>query len=364
MKIVIDARMINSSGIGKYIQKLTPSIINHFDNVKLLGNVTDIQKYIQIGNKNIIPFKYSIYSIQEQINYNKIIPKCDLFFSPHYNVPLGKVKAKKRIATVHDVFHLAFFNELNVAQKIYSKYVINRALKLSDQIITVSNFSKKEILKYTSFKDYSKINVIHNGIDIMNVSKEETTDLPKSYFLFVGNVKPHKNLERTIKAYKLFIETVSENVDKPAFLIVGKKEGFITGDNNIIQIIENDPLLRKHVIFTGWVSDNRLNKIYSKAICLIFPSYYEGFGLPPLEAMSFGVPCIVADAASIPEICNDAVLYFDPFNIESIFLRLKQIMNDNRIRQDLIKKGYENITKFTWNQSIVDHINLFEETLK
>lgn len=364
-KITIDARMINSSGIGRYLQSILPPLISHFKYVILLGNKSEIEESLKLSNLDVIEFRAPIYSLKEQIEYSKIIPPCDIFFSPHYNIPLLPIKAKKRIVTIHDVFHLAFYNTLTLSQKIYSKIVINKALKKSDAIITVSNFSKQEIIKYTSNKYSNKIGVIHNGVDIGEIHRSihsNCLDI-NSYFLFVGNVKPHKNLKRAVEAYKLFIDSCKEQKEIPHLIIVGKKEGFITGDGNIIEYIENNQLLRKHINFTGWVSDDELNNLYSNALCLLFPSYYEGFGFPPLEAMAIGTPCIVSNIACIPEICSDAALYFNPFDVESIKMSMQQISEDSILRKNLIERGYDNIKKFNWNESIQNHINIFEKIL-
>ncbi len=365
-QIVIDARMINSSGIGRYLQNILPEMINYFQRIVFLGSPHLLKEKLNNQNLQIIPFDKSIYSISEQLEFSKIIPKCDIFFSPHYNIPLFSIKAKTRIATIHDVFHLAFYKDLSIPQKIYSKIVIDQALKISDHIITVSNFSKNEILKYTKKEYENKISTIYNGVK--PIEKDHTTNIhsidKNPYFLFVGNVKPHKNLVRTIAAFKLLLLDCEKNKqEKPFFIIVGKKEGFITGDNNVIDLIDNDPLLKNHVMFTGWISDNELNILYANALSLVFPSYYEGFGFPPLEALSLGCPAIVSNAACMPEICDNAVLYFDPFNVNDIYDKMKHIIINENFRNNLITNGLEHAKRFSWQISVNKHIKLFEDLL-
>lgn len=365
-KIVIDARMINASGIGRYLQTILPSIISYFKNVTLLGDRDQINKVLGISlNGCVIPFKNSIYSLSEQIKYPQIIPNCDLFFSPHYNIPILPIKSKYRITTIHDVFHLAFYNELNIPQKIYSKMVINSALKKSDKIITVSNFSKNEILLHTNEKHQNKISVIYNGINFSEEKIEEekkNKELHAPYFLFVGNVKPHKNLKRTLEAYKLFLSRYSNLENIPKFIIVGKKEGFITGDN-VTDFVEKDPDLRETVQFTGWISDDKLKELYRNALALVFPSYYEGFGFPPLEAMAMNCAVIASDCACIPEICKDAALYFNPFDVISITEKMEKIFISENIRKDLIIKGKKHMSEFSSKKTIHKHIELFEQYL-
>lgn len=365
-KIVIDARMINASGIGRYLQTILPGIMLHFRNVTLLGEYEQINKVFDKPlNTTIIPFTNPIYSLSEQIKYTRTIPTCDLFFSPHYNIPILPIKAKYRITTIHDVFHLAFYDELSLPQKVYSKLVINTALKKSDKIITVSNFSKKEILRYTNKKYENKISVIYNGVNftedkIENHRINDNIDTP--YFLFVGNVKPHKNLKRTLDAYKLFLSKHSNLSNIPKFIIVGKKEGFITGDN-IADLVEKDSILKRFVQFTGWIDDNRLKELYANALALVFPSYYEGFGFPPLEAMAMNCAVIASDCACIPEICKDAALYFNPFDVISITEKMEKIFISEKIRKDLIIKGKKRMSEFSSKKTIHKHIELFEQYL-
>jgi glycosyltransferase involved in cell wall biosynthesis len=356
-KIIIDARMINASGIGRYLQNILPSLIDHFDNIILLGDKNLLNHY----GVSVITLKKPVYSVSEQLEFYKIIPECDIFFSPHYNIPLLPIRAKQRIVTIHDVFHLAFYKELNLLQKIYSKTVISQALKKSHAVITVSEFSRNEILKYTDKKYAEKISVIYNGVTPVgkSVTQNNLLYVPKSYFLFVGNIKPHKNLKRAVEAFRLFLSDFKESQEKSHFVIVGKKDGFITGDN-IVKCIENDLVLRDYVKFTGQITDEELNILYSNALALVFPSYYEGFGFPPLEAMALNCPTIVSTAASMPEICRDAALYFNPFDITDLYNKMKYISNEN-LRHELIRKGHENIKRFSWEASAKKLIEIIEK---
>jgi glycosyltransferase involved in cell wall biosynthesis len=362
MKIVIDARMIESSGIGRYIESILSEIVEHFRDVVLLGDAVKLHKKLKLSkNFQVIPFTDSIYSLSEQLKYPFIIPECDIFFSPHYNVPLLPIRARYRVVTIHDVYHLAFRKELSFPQKLYAKLVMKCALEKSDAIITVSHFSKREILKYTSEKYKDKVSVIHNGeIFCEKEIRKGVRPISYPYFLFVGNVKPHKNLKRAIDAFRLLLLDTSVSEKSLRFIIVGEKENFITRDNDIVGYIDGDKLLCERVIFTGWVSDDELVCLYAHAQAFIFPSFYEGFGFPPLESMALQVPVITSNVSSIPEICGDAVLYFDPFNVEDIYAKMKQILFDENLRDILIKNGLNNLKLFTKKESISNHLRLFE----
>lgn len=322
MQIVLDDRMRNHSGIGTYIRNLS--------------------HYIDTESANMTA---PIFSIKEQLEFPFKIPVCDLFWSPQYNVPILPVRAKQRVVTIHDVYQLAFFDELPVTHKIYVKYMIEKACKVSDKIVTVSEFSKQEILKYTAINP-DKITVIYNGADEGFNSGYNFNKIDEPYILFVGNVKKNKNLKNALLAF----EAIADKMDAK-FYIVGKKEGFVSGDAEVFEIIKR---LDDKIFLTGEVSLEELKNYYANAKLFIFPSYYEGFGLPILEAMSFGLPIIASNAASIPEVGGAAVTYFDPFDIESIAVAMLENI-------DCGKKEYtETLSRFSWRKCADEHMKLFE----
>lgn len=350
IKIVIDTRMIRSSGIGTYLQNLIPAIKKNYELI-LLGDEELIQSFEWSENIPVINFQCPIYSLKEQIVLPMKIPRCDFFLSPHYNIPVLPIKAKKRIVIIHDVYHLAFYNKLTGMQKLYARAMINLAARLSDRIITVSNFSKSEIVKYTHVVD-SKIDIVYCGYDFtkfIGTSNEENHkirnkyNLPGKYFLFVSNIKPHKNLYNLLSAFKIILE----KDEKYKLVVVGEYKKLITADEEVFKLIISDSNLKKNTIFTGYVDAHELISIYKMAEALIFPSFYEGFGLPPLEAMACGCPVIASNAASISEACGDAALYFDPYSIENIAAKINHFINNGNVKNDLVQNGFQNIKRFS-----------------
>lgn len=371
--ITVDMRMIGSSGIGTYIQNIVPEISSSAPEIRLnlLGSRSELQEYSWACKDNIriIEFNAPVYSISEQIGMPAKIPSCDIFWSPHYNIPLLPIRAKKRLVTIHDVFHLAFFGQLPVRQKIYAVMMLNSAVRLSDSIITVSNFSRSEIMKHIKTGD-GKISVIHNGISTERFRKLDAAvslyardkfSLPDKYILFVGNVKPHKNLKMLLSAYEL----LHERGVKDYFLVIaGKKEGFITGDSKVFTILKNNPFLKEKVFFTGYIKNEDLPAIYNLASILVFPSLYEGFGLPPLEAMACGCPAVVSNTASLPEVCGDAAYYVDPYDIENIAEGMYKALTDKALRNSLIQKGFQMAGSSSLGKSSTEHIRVLEKLLK
>ena len=338
LKLVLDYRMSANSGIGVYLTKISEVLDQkkHLE-IRLLDSSSRAYKA-----KNI-SFKSRIYSLKEQLVFPFIIPSADFFWSPHYNVPILPIRAKHRVVTIHDVCHLALSDQLSFFQRLYARIMIRLAVKFSDIIITVSEFSKSEIVRFTGTN--KEIHVVHNGVGLVDYSlgEEESQILLDPYILYVGNVKPHKNLGRALLAF----ESLAEKYPDHKLVIVGKKENFINGDDDFL----NKAVLNESVLFTGYVDDSVLGRYYKGATLLLFPSLYEGFGLPPLEAQSYGCAVACSNAASLPEVCGDAALYFDPYDVEDISAKLEALLESEQLRSQLRIKGFENIKRFSWEKA-------------
>lgn len=341
-RIVVDARMINASGIGRYLQELLPLIINEYKETILLGDPEELKLFSWNQKQEIISCKAPIYSLREQFELPLKIPACDWFWSPHFNVPVFPIRARQRITTVHDVFHLAFPHEYTWLKRFYARILIQSAVSRSSVVLTVSEFSKSEIYKYT--KTRQKIVKISNGISRLKPRVENDSDIQRTFFLFVGNVKPHKNLKSALLAF----DQLAEDFPDLYFYIVGRKDSFITNDTEV------DSFAQKYadrILFTGYISDEDLADLYRKALFFVFPSLYEGFGLPLLEAQQFGVPVIASDIEVLKEIGQDSVLFVDPHDPLAMSEGMRRMITDSHLRQSLIQKGYENLKRFSWEQA-------------
>ncbi|MFA6119461.1 MAG: glycosyltransferase family 1 protein [Parachlamydiales bacterium] len=364
-KICIDARMLHSAGIGTYLKEIISNLKSSPFKIFLIVTKDLLEKEKDFLNGfEIIILNSRIYSIKEQIFLPFKIPKCDIFFSPHFNIPIFKIKAEKRLVTIHDAFHLAFFSKLSFFEKIYAKFIINLAIKKSDKIITVSKFSKDEIIKYTN-ADPNKIFVIYNAVNTKIFSRTDDQErilevinkynLTNSYFLFVGNLKPHKNLMNLLKAFDVFIRDYPD-ID---LAIVGKNKNLINSFD-VQKVLKNNKKLQSRIKLIDFAANEDLPVIYQQALALVFPSFYEGFGYPPLEAMAVNCPVIASNIASIKEICDDSVYYIDPYDYMSISGAMKKILNNKILKNDLIKKGSERIKLYTLKNFIKKHFELFE----
>ena len=359
MKLVIDVRLINASGIGTYLKNIIPGILQAFDEVTVLGNTAEIKLFDWSKNVEIIEFNAAIYSIKEQIQYPFVVPKCDILWCPHFNVPIFSVKANKIVTTIHDVYHLSNNASISYIKKNYAKVLFQNAVRKSKMIFTVSEFSKSEILKYTNANS-EKLKIVYCGVNksfFRNTKFSSDLKLPQNYILYVGNIKPHKNLMVLLKAY---VSLSEEFKSKYQLVFVGKKEGFLTEDNQIQDfIISNN--LQKHITFTGYIEDSEIPKIYNEARLFVFPSLYEGFGLPILEALASQTKVISSNAASLPEVGGEAVLYFDPNNYLELAEIIKNNIEDSPKNEFLLAQGEKQLEKFTWEKSIEEHLKAFKK---
>lgn len=360
--------MIRNSGIGVYIVNCIKCLIQtQRFNITLIGKEDEVDYPLDKHEGwNYIKGDFPIYSIQEQIKLPIMIPPCDIFWSPHYNVPLLPIRARKRLVTIHDIFHLAHATTLTPAQRLYAWLLTNQAVRRSDCVITVSHFSAQEITHHTGI-DINSVKVILSGIDKNQFHPITDLRSPQRigrkygvsgrYILFVGNVKPNKNLRRLVDGFARILADLPDLT----LVITGKQEGFITGDPTLFARIQADEALAKRIVFTGFVDTEDLPILYSLAHVFAFPSIYEGFGFPPLEAMSCGCPVVASNAASIPEICGDAALYVDPFDPEDIARGLREVATDNALRKKLIDAGHQQSLRYDWNKSSERFVEVIEE---
>lgn len=338
-KVVIDARMIRMSGIGAYIRN---NILNGVY-TDALGNKEDI--YYVDSSLNVINYESKIYGIKEQLKFpyaqvKKLKP--DVLHVPHYNVPI--FYNGKMIVTIHDLIHLIHPEFLkNKFAYIYAKIIIGIALKKSDAILTVSESSKNDILRFYKHTNPDKIHVIYNDIPRCYIHKQknkveyliEKYNIPKDkkLIMYVGNLKPHKNLTRLVEAFSKI-----NDVEDTRLVLVGK-----AFDNYNLNEIEQKLGVADKIIHTGMVTDEEIIDFYNLVDLFVFPSLYEGFGLPPLEAMACGTPVIASNISSIPEVVGEAAHLIDPYNIKEITMALNEELSKAKEENTLVEKGYKRV---------------------
>jgi glycosyltransferase involved in cell wall biosynthesis len=335
--LCIDARMAEHSGIGTCIRHIAPLLTSSF-RVLLLVNKKGAA---WCDGMEQIEASSSIYSLTEQWQLPLKIPKVDLFWSPHYNIPLLPIRAKKRLVTIHDACHLALSHYLSFPERLYAKVVMQAASRLSDRVLTDSLFSKQELSRFLKTDDIyvvpMAVNKTHFQPAQNTVPIQQKYNLPSRFFLFVGNLKPHKNLLGLINAFE------QGAFPEHHLVLVGKLHSL----RHSIGPIEG-----KRILVLDNVPDADLPALYTLADLFILPSFYEGFGLPPLEAMCCHCPTIVSQAASLPEVCGNASLYFDPHNTQDMIRAMKQGLDSRKI---LIEKGQKRVESFDWAKTTEEY---------
>lgn len=321
MKVAVDARMLKMSGIGTYIKNLMKNDCYQI----ALGNKEDIKELNKIDENNIIEFDSKIYGIKEQLKfpYKKLKKmKPDILHVPHYNVPI--FYRGKMVVTIHDLTHLKLKQFLpNKFAYLYAKFMMWVAIKKSSVVLTVSENSKQDILQYFKVNP-DKIKVIYNGVgeEFRKKSKDEIDYLYEKYniprnkkiLMYAGNLKPHKNIEKLLEAFSLL-----EDKENYVLLIVGKAfENYTVLDEK-----EKQLGIKDFIINTGSLTQEQIIDVYNLADLFIFPSLYEGFGLPIIEALACGTKVISSNTSSLPEVGGDVIEYFDPNNAREICEKIK-----------------------------------------
>lgn len=350
MRVGVDARMLSSSGIGKVIENILKRMVSQRPEWQffLIINRKDCDKFsfLSLSNVSCIYCNAPIYSIREQLELWRIIPKnLDVFWSPHYNIPL--LYTGKLVVTVHDLAHLALRQDKHdFLKKMYARFMMKNVLRKATKIVCVSQFTIDELKRFFPEADTSKLSLIYNGVDEswQNI-KPGKQIRNRPYYIFVGNVKPHKNLARLIEAYKLVCSEIRQDL-----VIVGKKDGFINGLTNISELIKG---YEDRIVFTGYVDDDTLKQYVVQSDGMIFPSLYEGFGLPPLEALMAGIPVIVSNISVMHEVFKDNVLYFNPIDISDLKNTIKCFSNYT------IHKSISILDRYSWNVVCDKYIEIF-----
>ncbi|NCN25284.1 hypothetical protein COT94_04290 [Candidatus Falkowbacteria bacterium CG10_big_fil_rev_8_21_14_0_10_37_14] len=380
-RIGIDARFYGSigKGLGRYTQETVDQVIRldpHNDYVIFLRSENWEDFKINQSNVKKVLADVAWYGLAEQIVMPYLIAKekLDLIHFPHFNVPLLCQTAF--VVTIHDLilFHYPTQRASTLSPVLYwlknyaYRQIINRAVKKAKKIITVSEFTKQDLIT-SLLIPADKIKVIYEGVaslqssETVNYSKVlEKYGITEPYWLYVGNAYPHKNLETLIKVFADFCKIESE----AKLVLVGKEDYFykrLKASASEMQLWHDQPVTNNSVIFAGFVPDAVLAYLYKHAEAYVFPSLYEGFGLPPLEAMSMGTPVLSSERSSLPEILDTAAMYFNPKQPQTILKAMLDLYKDQFLREKMIKLGRERIKKFNWIDSGAETLKVYKQVL-
>ena len=357
VRIGIDTRKLHDFGIGTYIRNLLRQLarLDRQTEFVLLCRPEDVPALSSLG-ENLRPVAETStnYSLLEQIRIPLALKRegVTLFHAPHYVLP--PLVPCRSVVTIHDCIHLMFPQYLpNRLALGYARASIVAAARRATRVLTVSESSKRDILRFVNIKP-EKIDVIYNAYDerFTVEPREEDVDrvrerfqLHDQFVLYAGNVKPHKNLERLIEAFHLVRR---RGLDHLKLVLIGDEISRYAALRRAVHRHQ----LHKYVRFLGYLPEETLAVMYRLAGVFVFPSLYEGFGLPPLEAMASGTPVVTSNVSSLPEVAGDAAVLVDPYDPGAIADGIYRVLTDDRFRCDLRARGAARARQFSWEQSV------------
>jgi glycosyltransferase involved in cell wall biosynthesis len=368
LRIAIDARKLHDYGIGTYVRNLIRQLARQdsTNEYVLVCGPSDCAAAKALGeNFRAVPDRSRPYSIREQISVPLDLRRegIDLFHAPHYVLP--PLVHCRSVVTIHDCIHLMFPQYLpNRLAWAYARTLMWAATHRSDRVLTVSETSKRDILRFFDIPP-EKIEVIYNGIDERFwtappeeevVRVRERFQLTDPFLLYAGNIKPHKNLERLIEAFHRLRQ---DGCPELKLLIIGDEISKYAALRHAVHRHH----LHKHVRFLGFVSTDMLAVLYRLAAVFVFPSLYEGFGLPPLEAMASGTPVVTSNVSSLPEVAGDAALLVDPGDPDAIAAGIRMVLTDGALRETLRARGLARARLFSWADSVSRIRKVYAEVL-
>ena len=372
-RIGIDARLFGTAqatGIGTYTEELIANLIS-FDthNQYVVFVLPEVATTFPFYAKNLKkwPVNYKHYTYSEQLFFPSVLKKAklDLIHYTNFNTPV-LFNMQKNVVTVHDLT-LWFFpgrKQKSWLRRTVYRHVIRKSCENATRIIAVSKGTKADIIKYLDIKK-EKIDVVYESApkryrETIDKKRLEMVkgkyNISRPYFLYVGEQRPHKNLVRLIRAFATFKRQYQLDYQ---LVLVGKI------DSNAPEIPETIKHLglQDDVITTGYIADKDLPYFYAGAFSFVFPSLYEGFGIPPLEAMAAGVPVISSNASVMPEILGDAALFFNPKNLEDMAQTMYKLATTYRLQKELRDKGFKQIKKYSYTKMVKETLEVYKKAL-
>lgn len=366
MKIGIDARLYEETGVGRYISNLIKYLyqIDQENNYVVFTTSSNLHKIPVSKRWKVVQTNIRWHSLSEQIRLPFTLVKygLDLVHFPYFSVPI--LYPGKFVVTIHDITNLNYTTgkastlpyPVYILKHLAYKFILRNSLERAQKIIVPSYTAASAIIK--NFPDAKKKVVVtyEGGIEKTN-NKQKKLEL-EPFFLYVGNVYPHKNLEKAILAVK---KLNLKRVEQVKLVIVGREDFFVKRLKKFVSCEK----VEKNIVFVGRVDDSTLSNLYDRAVCLFFPSLSEGFGLPALEAMQHGCLICCSDIPIFKEICQNIPFYFDPNKVDDMVKVLERLLSLDFKEKEVIKTlGKKRAENFSWEHMARQSLATYKEVLK
>jgi len=364
MRILLDARLygLENAGLGRYLINLVAGLtrVDEKNNYTILLKSNYYNQLQLPPNWQKVKTEFKHYSWEEQIKLPLLMQHLnpDLVHLPHFNVPI--FCSKPYVVTIHDMLMHKQKGKAATTlplweygiKRIGYRIVFNQAVRGSRQIIVPSNTVKQELVSYYNLNP-EKIHVTYEGVNEPEFGDISKIKPDKPYFIYTGNAYPHKNLEKAMEA-------VVQLNKEAVFVIVSSRNVFVERLRKLI----NKNNWQKKVILLGFVSDENLSSLYRNSLGFVFPSLFEGFGLPGLEAMAAGTLCLCSDIPVFREIYKDKAIYFDPQDISSIEESLEKVVTmPKEERSKMIESGKYFVKSYTWDKMAQLTLEIYESCI-
>ncbi len=340
--------MLESSGIGTYLKHLLPRVLAGLPDARLclLGNTRELDRLEWTHDPRVLVRELGtgVYSPWEQFAVLRATPPdTTLLWTPHINLPV--CYRGTLLVTVHDAYYANLRRPVGTRwdKRLYTRALMSALVRRANLILTDSEFTRHE-LEACFGPPRQPVRTVPIGVDQswFELEPGPARPHPKPYLLYVGNLRPNKNLPGLLRAFREVRERY------PHDLVIAGRDFALSASRPIAEALR---ALGERVRFTGYVPDAELRQYYVYADGLVLPSFYEGFGLPPLEAMACGVPVAVSRRASLPEVCGEAAVYFDhPEDPSDIAAGIARLLGDAGLRRELVRRGREQARRFTWER--------------
>ena len=360
MRIAIDARMLKAGtmhGIARYVHELISCLRTAGGKHRFFIFVNEdspLESMVLPSNMELITARTRWISLSEQIELPNLLRRlrADLFHSPSFVAPF--YSPCKTIMTIHDLNHMVLPQFYTPFHKVYYSFFVKRCIRRSEAILTVSLFSRDEIVRTLKVPP-EKVAVTYNGIspNYRRVTDPETLkyvrdiyELPERFVFCLTNNKPHKNVHQLVRAYSY------SGLKLPLVLAC-------PFDSGILSVAEQYG--KKHLVFfSKFINEEHLPAVYSLTDLFVYPSTYEGFGLPPLEAMACGAPVVVARSSSLPEVVGDLAIFANPFDYQDMARALRAGIEDTAARARMQENGLAHAMQFSWEQMARQTLAIYE----